>query len=93
MIDKEKLQAAVHSPRTKKYVLRMLMAFVLLSALGFFVLPPLVKSTLLEQLGKVLQRPYINEHLCIGCGICQTKCPVRPDRAIKVYPVRVTHGT
>jgi MauM/NapG family ferredoxin protein len=43
--------------------------------------------------GKVLLRPYINEHRCIGCGICQTKCPVRPNRAIKVYPVRVTHGT
>jgi ferredoxin len=42
--------------------------------------------------GKVLMRPYINEHLCIGCGICQTKCPVRPVRAIRVYPVRVTHG-
>jgi polyferredoxin/formate hydrogenlyase subunit 6/NADH:ubiquinone oxidoreductase subunit I len=42
--------------------------------------------------GKVLLRPYINERLCIGCGICQTKCPVRPKRAIEVYPVRVTHG-
>jgi MauM/NapG family ferredoxin protein len=42
--------------------------------------------------GKGLMRPYINERLCIGCGICQTKCPVRPDRAIKIYPVRVTHG-
>jgi MauM/NapG family ferredoxin protein len=42
--------------------------------------------------GKVISRPYINERLCIGCGICQTKCPVRPARAIKVYPVRVTHG-
>ncbi|HOU36238.1 MAG TPA: 4Fe-4S binding protein [Candidatus Omnitrophota bacterium] len=42
--------------------------------------------------GKALLRPYINERLCIGCGICQTKCPVRPDRAIKIYPVRVTRG-
>lgn len=42
--------------------------------------------------GKALQRPYINEWLCIGCGICQAKCPVRPDRAIKIYPVRVTRG-
>jgi polyferredoxin/formate hydrogenlyase subunit 6/NADH:ubiquinone oxidoreductase subunit I len=42
--------------------------------------------------GTVLLRPYINERLCIGCGICQTKCPVRPQRAVKVHPVRVTHG-
>lgn len=57
MIDKAKLQAAVHSPRTKKNGLRLLIAFVLVSVLGFFVLPPLVKSTLLEQLGKALHRP------------------------------------
>ncbi|MDD4941008.1 MAG: 4Fe-4S binding protein [Candidatus Omnitrophica bacterium] len=42
--------------------------------------------------GRELLRPYINEHLCIGCGICQAKCPVRPERAIRVYPVKVTHG-
>lgn len=29
-------------------------------------------------------RPYIDAQLCIGCGICQTKCPVRPMRAIKI---------
>ena len=57
MIDRAKLQLALHSPRTKKYGLRMLMAFVLISVLGFFVLPPLVKSTVLEQLGKALHRP------------------------------------
>jgi len=43
--------------------------------------------------GKDLLRPYVNEGLCIGCGICQAKCPLRPQRAIKVYAVRVTHGT
>jgi len=42
--------------------------------------------------GKIISRPYMNPRLCIGCGICQTKCPVRPERAIRVYPVRVTHG-
>jgi MauM/NapG family ferredoxin protein len=41
---------------------------------------------------KIVLRPYINQDLCTGCAICQTKCPVRPDRAIKVYPVKVTHG-
>lgn len=36
--------------------------------------------------GRVVQKPYVDPKLCIGCGICQTKCPVRPVRAIKVNP-------
>lgn len=31
-------------------------------------------------------RPYVDEYLCVGCGICQNKCPVRPKRAINVTP-------
>lgn len=31
-------------------------------------------------------RPVVIAEKCVGCGICQTKCPVRPDRAIKVSP-------
>lgn len=57
MIDKAKLQTVLHSPKTKKYALRLVIAFVVIGVLGFFVLPPLVKSVLLEQLGKVLHRP------------------------------------
>ena len=33
-------------------------------------------------------RPYVNFDLCIGCGICQKKCPTRPVRAIKVFPYK-----
>ena len=29
-------------------------------------------------------RPYVDEKLCVGCGICQNKCPVTPIRAIRV---------
>ena len=29
-------------------------------------------------------KPYVDEYLCVGCGICQNKCPVRPARAIRV---------
>lgn len=29
-------------------------------------------------------KPIVNEELCVGCGICQYKCPVRPVRAIRV---------
>lgn len=33
-----------------------------------------------------IARPYVDPKLCIGCGICQNKCPVRPVRAIRVTP-------
>ncbi|MFH1752598.1 MAG: 4Fe-4S binding protein [Candidatus Omnitrophota bacterium] len=36
--------------------------------------------------GKIIAKPYIDISLCVGCGICQNKCPVRPERAVKVYP-------
>ena len=29
--------------------------------------------------------PYVNRSACIGCGICETKCPVRGEAAIRVY--------
>lgn len=28
--------------------------------------------------------PYINLKQCVGCGICETKCPVRGKPAIRV---------
>lgn len=34
----------------------------------------------------IAARPYVDRTLCIGCGICQNKCPVRPIRAIRVMP-------
>ncbi len=37
--------------------------------------------------GAVVLRPYVEAQLCIGCGICQNKCPVRPVRAIRVRPL------
>lgn len=36
--------------------------------------------------GRKIQKPYVDISLCIGCGICQNKCPTRPVRAIKVLP-------
>lgn len=33
---------------------------------------------------EVLQRPYVDEKLCIGCGICETKCPLSDRSAICV---------
>jgi len=37
--------------------------------------------------GVVVGAPAVDPTLCVGCGICQNKCPVRPDRAIRVHPL------
>jgi len=31
-------------------------------------------------------RPFVNERLCPGCGICEQKCPVEGGSAIRVVP-------
>lgn len=35
----------------------------------------------------VLNKPFMVPDLCIGCGICQTECPVTDQRAVYVTPV------
>lgn len=35
---------------------------------------------------RVVKRPYVIENLCIGCGICETKCPVEGKSAIFITP-------
>ncbi|MHB0875564.1 MAG: 4Fe-4S binding protein [Anaerolineae bacterium] len=32
-----------------------------------------------------LLRPHVRRELCIGCGICENKCPVSGESAIRVY--------
>lgn len=34
--------------------------------------------------GSTLTVPVVEPHLCVGCGGCESICPVRPDRAIIV---------
>lgn len=34
--------------------------------------------------GKLMRRPVVDPELCIGCGICENKCPAAPRRAIIV---------
>jgi ferredoxin len=36
--------------------------------------------------------PTINEKLCVGCGACESICPVIPQKAIIVEPLPI-HGT
>lgn len=40
-----------------------------------------------ETSGGTLFKPFVKKELCVGCGICQNKCPVRPERAIRVSPL------
>jgi Pyruvate/2-oxoacid:ferredoxin oxidoreductase delta subunit len=32
-----------------------------------------------------LQRPYVVQERCIGCGICENNCPLSGQAAIRVY--------
>ena len=66
MIDKAKIQALAQSPQTKKYTLRIVLAFVFIGVLGFFALPPLVKSVLLDQLSQTLHRPVAVDRVRIN---------------------------
>ncbi len=34
---------------------------------------------------KTLQRPVVVRKLCIGCGICENKCPVSGEAAIQIW--------
>jgi len=35
----------------------------------------------------VLNKPFMVPDLCIGCGICETECPVKDQRAVYVTAV------
>ncbi len=66
MSKNEKLRTVLQSPKTKKYGLRIALAFVLVGVLGFFVLPPVVKWVVLDQLGKALHRPVTVKSVSIN---------------------------
>lgn len=36
----------------------------------------------------VLKRPVVDTELCVGCGMCENKCPARERPAIEVFNVR-----
>ena len=41
---------------------------------------------------KKLKQPYVDPRLCIGCGICENKCPVEDRAAIRVSSVGETRS-
>jgi len=47
------------------------------------------KATVKDRQGRetVIQQPRVDLELCIGCGICEAKCPVKSSPAIYVTNV------
>ena len=66
MIDKEKLLTILRSARTRKYGLRFLITLAVIGVLGFLVLPPIVKSVLLDKLSVALDRPVSIKSISIN---------------------------
>ena len=66
MIDKAKLLAILHSARTRMYCKRGLITLLIIGLLGFVVLPPIVKSVLLDKLSIALQRPVSLQRVSIN---------------------------
>jgi MauM/NapG family ferredoxin protein len=55
----------------------------------------LLEEELIDVMGepKVVQRPTVEQERCIGCGICEYKCPVDGQAAIRViHPRRLRLG-
>jgi formate hydrogenlyase subunit 6/NADH:ubiquinone oxidoreductase subunit I len=52
----------------------------------------LEEATVLDYRGNrvPMKQPHVNAELCIGCGICENKCPVSNKAAIKVTSIGET---
>jgi Pyruvate/2-oxoacid:ferredoxin oxidoreductase delta subunit len=37
--------------------------------------------------GTLIKYPIVDPSLCVGCAICEFKCPVTPEKAITVNPL------
>ncbi len=49
----------------------------------------LEKANIVNAAGETieLQRPYVLREVCIGCGICENRCPLEGEAGIRVYTV------
>ncbi len=47
----------------------------------------LEEATVIDSFGEevTVLRPYVLEHLCIGCGVCEYKCAAQGEAAIRVH--------
>jgi formate hydrogenlyase subunit 6/NADH:ubiquinone oxidoreductase subunit I len=46
--------------------------------------------------GATLLRPFVDERICTGCGLCESRCPIDGAAAIQVYTIgqeRKSRGT
>ena len=50
--------------------------------------PPEYNAIELKQTEPGEFRPYVKEQLCTGCGICENKCPVEGEPAIRVIAAK-----
>jgi len=32
-----------------------------------------------------VRRPFVDDRICVGCGICENVCPIQPQAAIRVF--------
>ena len=42
---------------------------------------------------KILKQPRIDTNLCIGCGICENKCPIHDQPAVRVTSIGETRSS
>ena len=63
---KPKLKLVIQPAKVKKYALRILAVITLVGLIGFFVLPPIVKSVVLDKLAEALHRPVTLKRVSIN---------------------------
>lgn len=70
-------------PGPKPHPIRSNTTDTLMLAAGITKIPKLRPGRAVKILIR-LQKPYVDPHTCIGCGVCQHECPVQGRRAIRV---------
>lgn len=46
--------------------------------------------------GTTLLRPFVDERICTGCGLCETQCPIEGESAIQIHSIgeeRISTGS